>query len=189
MMDIEKKLANTDLDIYKQSAIDQFAKGVCRYRLFKAESAIPNITHIGYTSNSARALFNALSRYLITGEKTNLTISKHLYEAVDKYKFTCSALTPTEGQKRTIKKSPRSARCVSVDISSCLPNIEEVKKVEYPKVFDGECTAKFSYAVKLNHNTYKVFASETEFNAFKEALELVGKPEEYKYVHLHIEEV
>lgn len=188
MMKIEKQLANTDLDVYKQSAIDQFAKGICRYRLFKADSAMPNITHIGYASNSAWALFNALSRYLITGEKTNLTISKHLYDAVDKYKFTCSALTPTEGQKRVVKKSPRSAKRVFVD-TSCLPNIEEVKKVEYPKVFDGECTTKFSYAVKLNHNTYKVFASEIEFNAFKEALELVGKPEEYKYVHLHIEEV
>lgn len=188
MMDIEKKLANTDLDIYKQSAIDQFAKGICKYRLFKAESAMPHITHIGYSNSSAWALFNVLSRYLITGEKTNRTVSKHLYEAVDKYKFTWPALTPTESQKRTIKKSPRSEKCVSVDIS-CLPNVEEVKKVEYPKVFDGECTTKFSYAVKLNHNTYKVFASETEFNAFKEALELVGKPEEYKYVHLHIEEV
>lgn len=189
MMKQEEQFAKADLSVFKTGPVETFCKGICKYRLFNVAAAMPNLSHAGYSDKTAKVIFNVLSRYLTTGVKSNTSIGKHLYETVDRLKFTYPALTPTESQKRRVVNQPkRKSQSVVVD-SSYLPNVEDIRELVYSKTRKGECTAKFSYAVKLNHNTYKVFSSEKEFNAFKEALELVGKQDEYEYVHLQIEEV
>ena len=174
MMKNEEQLAKADLSIFKTAPVEAFAKGICKYRLFNWASAKDNLSYASYSEGTAKLAFNVLSGYLVTGTKVNTSIGRTLYEAVDKYKFVCPALTPNEDQKRrVVNQSLRTSK----------------KEQNVPDFKCAETSQKFSYAVKLNHNTYKVFKTEKELEAFKDALELVGKRDEYEYVHLYVEEV
>lgn len=173
MMAIEKSLAQTDLNVFKQGPIDTFAKGICKYRLFNVASAMPLISHVGFKDSSARMIFNTLSRYLVTGEKSTASIGKHLYEAVDKYKYSCPALTPTESQKRrVVNQSKRTKKEIIIPV---LEIPEEPKKLTE--------TLPTSYGIKIG-NTIKLMLNEDCCKAYLEAYREFDKDTELEVVRL-----
>ena len=173
VMEIEKKFAQADLSVFKQGPIDTFAKGICKYRLFNVASAMPLISHVGFKDSSAKMIFNVLSRYLVTGEKSTTSIGKHLYEAVDKYKYSCPALTPTESQKRRVVNQPkRSKKEVTKPV---LEIPEEPKKLTE--------TLPTSYGIKIG-NVIKLFIDKNCCDAYMEAYKEFNKDIEYEVVKL-----
>lgn len=174
MMQIEKDLAKADLSIFKTAPIEAFAKGICKYRLFNVTSAMPFISHIGYTDTSAKMIFNTLSRYLVTGNKTTSSISKALYEAVDKYKFSCPALTPNESQKRRIVNQPKRTKKPKV-----VKEVEEMPAYVKPITELIPC----NYGIKIG-NTIKLMLNEDCCKAYVEAYREFDKDTELEMVRL-----
>lgn len=172
MMAIEKSLAQSDLNVFKQGPIDTFAKGICKYRLFNVASAMPLISHVGFKDSSARMIFNTLSRYLVTGEKSTASIGKHLYEAVDKYKYSYPALTPTESQKRRVVNQSKRKKVVTKPV---LEIPEEPKKLTE--------TLPTSYGIKIG-NVIKLFIDKNCCDAYMEAYKEFNKDIEYEVVKL-----
>jgi hypothetical protein len=173
MMAIEKNLAQTDLNVFKQGPVDTFAKGICKYRLFNVASAMPLISHVGFKDSSARMIFNTLSRYLVTGEKSSASIGKHLYEAVDKYKYSCPALTPTESQKRrVVNQSKRTKKEIIIPV---------LEIPEEPKKLTEQLPT--SYGIKMG-NVIKLFIDKNCCDAYMEAYKEFNKDIEYEVVKL-----
>lgn len=173
MMEIEKSLSKTDLNVFKQGPIDTFAKGICKYRLFNVASAMQFISHVGFKDSSAKMIFNGLSRYLVTGEKTSASIGKHLYEAVDKYKYSCPALTPNESQKRRVVNQPKRGK---KEVTKPILEIPEE-----PKKLTEQLPT--NYGIKIG-NVIKLFIDKNCCDAYMEAYKEFNKDIEYEIVKL-----
>ena len=173
----EKETANEItkiLNFPEALRIDTFAKGICKYRLFNVASAMPLISHVGFKDSSARMIFNTLSRYLVTGEKSTANIGKALYEAVDKYKHSCPALTPNESQRRRIVNKPKRTK-----------KPEVVKQVEEMPAYVKPITELIpcNYGIKIG-NTIKLMLNEDCCKAYVEAYREFDEDTELKVVRL-----
>lgn len=173
MMAIEKNLAQTDLNVFKQGPIDTFAKGICKYRLFNVASAMQLISHVGFKESTAKLIFNILSKYLVTGKKTSTNIGGYLYDAVDKYKYSCPALTPTESQKRRVINQPKRKKVEpTTEVDEMPPYVRPITEL-----------LPCNYGIKIG-NTIKLMLNEDCCKAYLEAYREFDKDTELEVVKL-----
>ena len=141
MMEIEKKLAATDLNKYKTDDLEELIKQLYKYQKFKFDAIISKIDMRSYSLKTVQSYFTLLKRYL----KTNVRRVKqnNLYNIIDDLVLTCHpTLTPSESEKcRVYNVKPRKTPTPT-------PQPTLAEKVEPPKyteqippqygVWDGE---------------------------------------------------
>lgn len=138
MMEMEKKLALTDLKAYHQDyKLQKLATNIIKYQNFKT-SSIPEEIKKDFTSQTFANYFSQGLRYVRTQCKNPKT-PKKLFEFIDKDLKRCvQPLTPSEKDKRLIYQN---RRCKS----------KRVKPVEQPH-FDipKQLTQPFEYGIRKN---------------------------------------
>ena len=157
VMQIEQEFAKKDLSVFKTEPIEAFARGICKYRLFNCASAFKYISHIGYSEESAKLIFNTLSRYLVTGVPPKSSISKKIFDAVEKYRYSHPALTPSEAERRRVVNQPKRK-------SKAKP-VATVEPKEPVKITEQLPT---SFGIKIG-NTIKLMLNEDCCKAYLDA--------------------
>ena len=174
MMDIEKKLAKTDLGIFKEEPKKTLAREFIRYSKFKTSAALSKFNHMGYKDNTIHVLFDYAVKYLTTGFVHPTCGVKSFVPYLDELRSSTTPLTPKESEKRMVykyKDGRNTKRRIPVVVA------EEV----VAPVVNKEVTVKFVYAVKAE-GEYFVFDTEAESNAFVKACKAFDKS--YETLHL-----
>lgn len=175
MMEIEKNLAKTDLNQFKEAPLKMFAKGCIQYQDFKQSIAINMIGECatGWSKSSRSMYFNGIKNYLKTGVFNGRTCSVKLKEQVDELlkskKYV--ALTPSN-EDRAKDYKPRKYKVV-------VPKkvVEELITVTAPA-----CT---NYGVKIN-NTIKLFPTKDACMAYIECYREFDNTKDLAIVNLSI---
>lgn len=178
MMEIEKNLAKTDLNQFKEAPLKMFAKGCIQYQDFKPSVALMMIGECatGWSKASRGMYFTGIRNYLKTGEFKSRACSVKLKEHVDELlrskKYV--ALKPSD-EDRAKDYKPRKRKVV-------VPKkvVEELITVTAPA-----CT---NYGVKID-NTIKLFPTKDACMGYIECYREFDKTADLAVVNLCIKYV
>ena len=156
MMQIERNLAEKDLNQFKTEPLKLLVKQLYKHQNFKIKVVLERINHLNYTEGTIGNYFTAIRNYLKNGTKSKFAGTR-VYEIVDELKATHEAiLTPSE-KDRIIeynRKKP-SENLVT------LPHSLQIEPIPTKTINLGQ------YGVKIN-NTIKLFPSKDACMAYIE---------------------
>ena len=69
MMDIEKKLAKTDLNQFKTEPLKQLVKQIYKHQNFKTRVILEKINRANYSEHTVALYINKIKQYLKTGKR------------------------------------------------------------------------------------------------------------------------
>lgn len=98
-MDIEKKLAQTDLNQFKQEPLKLLVKQLYKYQDFKGIVILDKINKLTYKDSTIKVYIDAMRKYLKDG--TRISTTSRIYEIIDELKANHTPiLTPSAKEKR-----------------------------------------------------------------------------------------
>lgn len=174
MMEIEKKLANTDLNQFKTVPQEHLAKEIIRYQLWNAGKALDRINYAPLKRATALFYFHSGIRYL-EGGKTYL--SEPFKKLLDKYKNneSCKIIIPFEGCERL----PKDKRKKSKLDEPIIPVEKQEKKPLVKSIVET-----FLYAVKIG-NMFLTFNTQKEVDAFTQGFKMANPTANFEQLHIN----
>jgi len=183
-MQIEKKLAQTDLNKYKtqpqndikSDTLKLLIKQLYKYQKFSTKAVLEKINMMNFKKSTVIQYYRYMKRYLATGEKTYTY--EQMYNIIDELKAKHEAiLTPSENERYIAKKYKPAATS---------PTTTPIK-AEPPKYIEK---IPPQYGVKCE-NTIKLFSSKDMCLGYIECYKVIGdgKPVELVTVDLEIESI
>lgn len=107
-MDIEKKLAKTDLNQFKQEPFKLLVKQLYKYQDFKTSVILNKINKLTYKDATIRVYVAAMRKYLKTGvEDCN---ARSLYDIIDELKATHTPILTPSASERHKSYKPRKQK-------------------------------------------------------------------------------
>lgn len=173
MMELEEKLAKTDLNVFKMKPLEHLAKEIVRYQLFKTEVALSHINYATLSKSTAIYYFNNAVRYL--NGKAN-SLSKPFRANLDKFSKEYTPLRPKEEDKRQDYSLRTNHKTTKPDIvkPDIIENIPEPKRI----------TEEIIYGVVFN-NVIVTYDTAKELNAFKQGVKFADNSIKMKEIHLN----
>lgn len=108
MMNIEKSLAQTDLNQFKTEPLKQLVKQIYKYQNFKAGIILEKINRANYSEATTRLYINKIKQYLKTGIRVHSTPTS-VYKIIDELKAVHTPiLTPSESERAQVYYSKYS---------------------------------------------------------------------------------
>lgn len=173
MMEIEKKLAQTDLNVFKTAPAELLARQIVQYQNFSNKAAMSKINCMSYSPSAVRNYLTLGISYIKNGYKTR-SVPTSIYNAIDMWQEkNLQPLTPAAGEERKFKKK-KISEIVKPKVS--VPDV--------PKVL----TEKFEYGIKMG-NTIKIYDSEEQCKVFIDALDFARVDTEHKLVMVMIDDI
>lgn len=174
MMKLEKELAKTDLNQFKQKPLEILIKGIYKHQKFNAKEILNRINCVHFKENTVRTYIGLVRGYLNNG-----TMQPHvdnIYKIVDELKARHEAiLTPPKdleykANKSKVKKSdPKPSPTPQVEIEPEPQKLVEVLPTHY--------------GIKTE-NTIKLFLSKECCDAYIQAYREFDKDKELEVVKL-----
>ena len=177
-MEIEKKLAQTNLNQFKEVPMRVFAKACIEYQDFKTSAALMKFNWFGKSRMTCQTYFNAGVTYIKTGKCLNRILPKELKLYIDEFiaKGSYKALIPNENEKRgEFPKRKKHIEKFEVPIR---------RKISQPKAI----IQSFLYGVKIA-NMLLTFNSEKEVNAFEQGYKLTNPNVNIQKVHINVDAI
>jgi len=176
MMELEEKLAKTDLNVFKMKPLEHFAKEIVRYQLFKTEVALSHINYATLSKSTAIYYFNNAVRYL--NGKAN-SLSKPFRANLDRFSKEYTPLRPKEEDKRQ-DYSLRTNKPTETD--NIKPDI--IKNIPEPTLQLKRITEEIIYGIVFN-NVIVTYDTEKELKAFKQGVKFVDNSIKMKEICLN----
>ena len=105
MMNIEKSLAQTDLNQFKTEPLKQLIKQIYKYQKFKSSVILNKINRANYSEATAKLYINKIKQYLKTGVKVH-NMPVKIYNILEELKAVHTPiLTPSESEKAKVYKT------------------------------------------------------------------------------------
>lgn len=155
MMELEKNLAKTNLNVFKQRPIENLAKEITRYKDWTTPSALARINYATLSKSTATFYFDNGVRYL---NGMTCTLSKPFKALLDKYSKETTPLRPSDENRRKIVKRTTVSKIPPV--TDCIKPKEEENICVRPKVVEV-----FVYGALID-NLIVTFKTEKELKAF-----------------------
>ena len=175
MMEIEKKLATTDLSGLKDAPLKLFAKHCVQYQDFKTKVALQkfNCKILGLKESTIELFFNGAISYIKNGAKIN-GVNRKLLNFIDEIINTNQfvPLTPSLADKR-IQYVRNKSEKYEINVP--------IMKKEQPKLIE-----KFIYGIRKD-NTIMLFDTEQEQNAFIKGYKFANGIDDLKKIILNKE--
>lgn len=169
MMELEKRLASTDLNQFKEAPKQIMAKEILRYRNFTPKAALSKMNRVAYSDSTLISYLNQGFRYLETGYVQPHKGFEPIAQYIDQYKNRISALTPSEADRRIKRK-----RWGKGSGARRIPTCKKQQAVAQQSV-----TESFVYMVQIDgFNRAHIFTTEKECNAFVDGVKAAAP-------HLH----
>lgn len=180
MMKIEKALAQTDLNVFRDAPAQILAKEILRYQKFSVDAALKKINRASYSVNTAKILLGQGFRYLETGTYNPHTGFKRVAEQIEKYRNSISALTPAASEARKPRKRRKDLGSNKQTPDHDASNIN-VRRCDIP----AEVVEKFEYFVQLNDdNCLYIWRTAAERDAFIKGMCATCAPQKIATGHL-----
>lgn len=176
MMEIEKNLATTDLNPFKNIKEKRMAKGIIQYQNFMTKVALEKIDYTGYSLPTAKNMFQEGLRYLKTGTYCKSSGVGTLIKYIDEYKSRFVALTPKDSERRRTANKSNKAQS-----TSRVKQVAQSKPVTSPI----SVTEMFNFGIEMNGQFHK-FKSADERCGFLRALKYVNNDSDIKLCHMTI---
>ncbi len=175
-MKIEKQLAKTDLNQFKQKPLEIVVKGIYKHQRFKTNEIIKRINCVHYKENTVKTYAGIIRGYLNNGTKQ--PYYDEVYSIVDKLKSQHEAiLTPPKDLEYVANKS-KSKHKKSDPLPSPTPQVEiEPEPQKLVEVLPTQ------YGIKTE-NTIKLFLSKECCDAYIQAYREFDKDKELEVVKL-----
>lgn len=173
MMNIEKKLAQTDLNQFKTEPLRQLIKQIYKYQKFKSSVILNKINRANYSETTVKLYINKIKQYLKTGVKVHSTPA-NVYNILEELKAVhAPILTPSESEKAKVYKTRKQK--VS----------EPIKTVEPPRYIEK---IPPQYGV-MCENKIVLQPSKEMALGYLECYKIIGDGKAVKLVTIDIEEI
>ena len=173
MMNIEKSLAQTDLNQFKVEPLKQVVTQIYKYQHFKTDIILEKINRAQYSESTIKLYINKIKHYLKSNIKQN-NIPQSIYKVIDDLKSVhAPILTPSERERTKVYK-PRKQK-----------QVETVKTVEPPKYIEK---IPPQYGVMCENKIILQQSKEMALG-YLECYKIIGDGKAVKLVTVDIEEI
>lgn len=169
-MELEKKLAQTDLNTFVSAPAKILAKEILKYQKFSPKAALERMNFASFSPSTAKSYLAQGHQYLKDGTYNKRTGFGKVAQFIDQLRNSVSALTPPQGDEYKPRKRKKNAQhnqqptiTVHKAVAATLPS----------RVATIDLTVAFKYGVRLDgSNQLYLFDSEKECNAFIDGVKL-----------------